>query len=108
MQSSLEQDGVTASCRRVIYYRPRTQIGGPNMTRWIIAGLLSASFLATGAMADAVRNPACSRDLGNADVLLHGIRLRENSVARGDFAGLCRVLRRHLHAMTEARRLMFP
>ena len=55
-----------------------------------------------------VDTPRCDVDLAEADRLLHGIRLRENSVQQGDWQGLCRLLRRNLRDMSEARRLMNP
>ena len=45
----------------------------------------------------------CHRDLAMADRLVHGVRLRENSVQKGDFVGLCRLLRRNLDDMVKAR-----
>ena len=45
----------------------------------------------------------CRRDLAMADQLVHGVRLRENSVKAGDFVGLCRLLRRNLDDMVKAR-----
>lgn len=55
-----------------------------------------------------VETPTCRRDLAEADALLHGIRLRERSVSPGDWAGLCRLLRRNLQDMSRARGLMEP
>jgi hypothetical protein len=68
--------------------------------------LLAAMVLfALGASASAgvVDTPECRRDLGIAHERIHAVRLRENSVARGDFVALCRVLRQNLQDMTQAR-----
>ena len=64
--------------------------------------------LVTAAPADAgvVDSYECRRDLAMADQLVHGVRLRENSVQRGDFVGLCRLLRQNLADMTRAREPM--
>ena len=50
-----------------------------------------------------VDTPECRRDLAMAHQLIHAVRLRENSVERGDFVGLCRLLRQNLQDMTQAR-----
>jgi hypothetical protein len=55
------------------------------------------------AFAGIVDTPDCRRDLATAHQLIHAVRLRENSVQRGDFVGLCRVLRQNLQDMTQAR-----
>ena len=62
--------------------------------------------LAAPAWAGVVDTPECRRDLALADRLVHGVRLRENSVQKGDFVGLCRLLRRNLQDMTRAREPM--
>jgi hypothetical protein len=49
-----------------------------------------------------------SRDLAEADRLIHGVRLRENSVQQGDWQGLCRLLQQNLRDMSTARELMNP
>jgi hypothetical protein len=46
--------------------------------------------------------------LAEADRLIHGIRLRENSVQQGDWPRLRRLLRQNLRDMSQARRLMNP
>jgi hypothetical protein len=46
------------------------------------------------------------RDLVIADQLIHGERLRENSVQKGDFVRLCRLLGRNLGDMVKAREPM--
>ena len=65
--------------------------------------LLLALVNATPAGAGIVDSYECRRDLTMADRLVHGIRLRENSVQKGDFVGLCRLLRRNLDDMVKAR-----
>ena len=57
----------------------------------------------TSAGAGVVDTYECRRDLAMADQLVHGVRLRENSVQQGDFVGLCRLLRRNLEDMVKAR-----
>src|SRR5205085_9010420 len=58
---------------------------------------------ATPAGAGVVDSLECRRDLAMADQLVHGVRLRENSVKAGDFVALCRLLRRNLDDMAKAR-----
>ena len=65
--------------------------------------LLVASSAATAGVID---TPDCRRDLATAHQLIHAVRLRENRVQPGDFAGLCRVLRLNLKDMTQAREPM--
>ena len=65
--------------------------------------ILAAMLGATPAGAGVVEAYECRRDLAMADQLVHGVRLRENSVKAGDFAGLCRLLRRNLDDMVKAR-----
>ena len=54
---------------------------------------LLALVVALPAAAGVVETYECRRDLATADQLVHGVRLRENSVQKGDFVGLCRLLR---------------
>jgi hypothetical protein len=65
--------------------------------------ILAAMLGATPAVAGIVDTYECRRDLAMADQLVHGVRLRENSVKAGDFVGLCRLLRRNLDDMVKAR-----
>jgi hypothetical protein len=67
------------------------------------AVLLAVSWIASSAPAGIVETPECRRDLALADQLIHGVRLRENSVQPGDYVGLCRLLRQNLQDMTRAR-----
>jgi len=67
-----------------------------------MAALLVAT-VAAPALAGIVDTPDCRRDLAVANQLIHSVRLRENSVQRGDYAGLCRLLRQNLQDMTRAR-----
>ena len=68
-----------------------------------------ASILCAGpSIAGSVDTPRCHGDLAEADQLIHGVRLRENSVQQGDWQGLCRLLQRNLHDMSKARQLMNP
>ena len=53
-------------------------------------------------------SPGCHHDLAEADRLIHGVRLRENSVQQGDWQGLCRLLQQNLRDMSTARQLMNP
>jgi hypothetical protein len=77
------------------------------MSRLINAAILLTPILMTSpAIASMVDTPACERDLARADELVHGIRLRENSVQQGDIPGLCRLLRQNLKDMSKARELM--
>jgi hypothetical protein len=55
------------------------------------------------AVAGIVDTYECRRDLAMANQLVHGVRLRENSVKAGDFVGLCRLLRRNLDDAVKAR-----
>lgn len=68
--------------------------------------MLPAGLIASPATAGIVDTPECRRDLAMADQLIHAVRLRENSVRQGDFAGLCRLLRQNLQDMTRAREPM--
>ena len=70
------------------------------------AVVLVPEWSALPASAGIVDTPECRRDLALADQLVHGVRLRENSVQRGDFAGLCRLLRQNLQDMIRAREPM--
>jgi hypothetical protein len=72
----------------------------------VAAGLLAAASLVAEGRAGIVDTPECRRDLAAADSLIHAIRLRENSVQRGDWDGLCRLLRQNLLDMTQARQPM--
>jgi hypothetical protein len=68
------------------------------------AGILSvAATVGVPVSAGIVDTPDCRRDLAMAHQLIHAVRLRENSVQRGDFVGLCRLLRQNLQDMTQAR-----
>ena len=62
--------------------------------------------VATPGLAGVVDSADCRRDLALADQLVHGVRLRENSVKPGDYAGLCRLLRQNLQDMSRAREPM--
>ena len=46
--------------------------------------------------------------LAEADRLIYSIRLRENSVKQGNWAGLCRLLEQNQKYMSRARDLMNP
>ena len=70
--------------------------------------LLALGLFAEPSIAGSVNSAACNRDLAEADRLIHGIRLRENSVKQGDWAGLCRLLRQNHKDMSRARDLMNP
>ena len=71
-------------------------------------GLPGPILLAAPSIAGTVDTPACNRDLAEADRLIHAIRLRENSVKQGDWAGLCRLLLQNQKDMSRARDLMNP
>ena len=71
-------------------------------------GIAGAILGAGPSIAGSVDTPNCHRDLTEADQLIHGVRLRENSVQQGDWQGLCRLLQRNLHDMSKARQLMNP
>jgi hypothetical protein len=71
----------------------------------IIMLFAAAAVPAVGA-AGIVETPECRRDLAVAGELIHAVRLRENSVQPGDYAGLCRLLRQNLQDMTRAREPM--
>ena len=73
-----------------------------------ILSLLASALPVSPGMAGSVNTPACNRDLAEADRLIHAIRLRENSVKRGDWDGLCRLLRQNDQDMSRARDLMNP
>ena len=73
-----------------------------------VLGLLAAGLLAAPSLAGTVATPACNHDLAEADRLIHSIRLRENSVKQGDWAGLCRLLQQNQKDMSRARDLMNP
>ena len=62
--------------------------------------------VATPAAADIVQTSQCRADLARAHRLIGDIRARENTVARGDIAGLCVLLRRNRSDMAEAGKLM--
>ena len=68
--------------------------------------LLLALVSAAPAGAGIVDTYECRRDLAMADRLVHGVRLRENSVQQGDFVGLCRLLRQNIVDMVKAREPM--
>lgn len=68
--------------------------------------LLLALVSAAPSAAGIVDTYECRRDLVMADRLVHGVRLRENSVQQGDFVGLCRLLRQNLQDMVRAREPM--
>ena len=70
----------------------------------VLLGLTLPSLSPTGT----VNTPICNRDFAEADRLIHAIRLRENSVQQGDWAGLCRLLRQNHKDMSRARDLMNP
>jgi hypothetical protein len=74
---------------------------------WILA-LLAFIVPVSPGIAGSINTPACNRDLAEADRLIHGIRLRENSVKEGDWPGLCRLLRQNDRDMSRARDLMNP
>ena len=82
----------------------------PSRRHWLpIAAVPAATvwFLtAAPGVAGVVDRPECLRDLAIADQLVHAVRLRENSVRPGDFAGLCRLLRQNLQDMSRAREPM--
>ncbi len=62
----------------------------------VLLGLLPAS-------AGIVDTPQCRTRLARASSLVDAIAARENSVRKGDTAGLCRLLRANLKDMQEAR-----
>jgi hypothetical protein len=68
--------------------------------------LLLALVNGTPAGAGIVDTYECHRDLAMAGRLMHGVRLRENSVQQGDFVGLCRLLRQNIVDMVKAREPM--
>jgi hypothetical protein len=72
------------------------------------AGIVGAIMGAGPSIAGSVDTPRCHGDLAVADQLLHGVRLRENSVQQGDWQALCRLLQRNLRDMSRARQLMNP
>jgi hypothetical protein len=79
------------------------------MTRLLrTIGIFASTLCAEPSFAGSVDTPRCHDDLTEADRLIHGVRLRENSVQQGDWQGLCRLLRRNLHDMSKARELMNP
>jgi hypothetical protein len=67
------------------------------------AAAVLVTLVTTSASAGIIDTHECRRDLAMADQLVHGVRLRENSVKAGDFVGLCRLLRRNLDDMVKAR-----
>jgi hypothetical protein len=75
----------------------------PRVSRRLTGLILLALAVAAPAGAGVVDSYECRRDLAMADQLVHGVRLRENSVQKGDFVGLCRLLRRNLDDMVKAR-----
>jgi hypothetical protein len=81
---------------------------GPRLRLLWAAGLAGPALPVLPVDAGIVESPACRRDLAEADALVHAIRLRENSVSRGDWSGLCRLLRQNLQDMSRARLLMNP
>jgi hypothetical protein len=81
--------------------------GPPARVSCRLPGLpLLALVVALPAAAGVVETYECRRDLAMADQLVHGVRLRENSVQKGDFVGLCRLLRRNLDHLVRAREPM--
>jgi hypothetical protein len=70
------------------------------------AALLGLLLLGPTALADTVNTPSCRRDLAVAGRLVAGIAARENSVKPGDIADWCRLLRRNLPEMIQARDAM--
>src|SRR5207248_3114388 len=83
--------------RRLAGPPPRVIRNGARLT--ILAAMLGV----TPTVAGIVDTYECRRGLAMADQLVHGVRLRENSVKAGDFVGLCRLLRRNLDDMVKAR-----
>jgi hypothetical protein len=83
-------------------------MAGPpaRVSRKLTSLTLLALVVALPAAAGVVDSYECRRDLAMADQLVHGVRLRENSVQKGDFVGLCRLLRRNLADMVKAREPM--
>jgi hypothetical protein len=74
------------------------------VTRYTARLALAVALLGpASAGAGVVDTYECRRDLAMADQLVHGVRLRENSVKAGDFVGLRRLLRRNLEDMVKAR-----
>lgn len=71
-----------------------------------IAVWLAAMAVATPGGAGVVDSADCRRDLATAGQLIQGVDQRENSVRPGDYAGLCRLLRRNLKDMSRAREPM--
>jgi hypothetical protein len=71
-------------------------------------GVVGSILSAWPSIAGSVDTPRCHGDLAEADRLIHGVRLRENSVQPGDWQGLCRLLRQNLRDMSTARALMNP
>ena len=79
------------------------------MIRLLRTVSIGGAILGAGpSIAGSVDTPRCHGDLAVADQLLHGVRLRENSVQQGDWQGLCRLLQRNLRDMSRARKLMDP
>jgi hypothetical protein len=71
-------------------------------------GVFASIFCAGPSIAGSVDTPWCHGDLAEADRLIHGVRVRENSVQQGDWQGLSRLLQRDLRDMSRARQLMYP
>lgn len=80
---------------------------GMQPVSWLLGSLLLAGG-GGNAHAAMVDTPTCRADLGRADTLIHGIRLRERRMSRDDLPGACRLLRENLADMTEAGKLMEP
>jgi hypothetical protein len=79
------------------------------MIRLLRTVSIAGAILGTGpSSAGSVDTPRCRGDLAEADRLIHGVRLRENSVQQGDWQELCRLLQRNLRDMSRARQLMHP
>ena len=91
--------------RRVL---PPSRFEGLPMIRLMFNALWLALLLLPrqAAITGVIDSPECHRDLAMADQPIHAVRLRENSVQRGDFVGLCRLLRQNLQDMTRAREPM--
>ena len=70
--------------------------------------MVGAILSACPTIAGSVDTPRCHHDLAEADRLIHGVRLRDNSVQQGDWQGLCRLLQQNLRDMSTARQLMNP
>jgi hypothetical protein len=81
---------------------------GTCLFRLLCVCILLSLTLPSPSPAGTVDTPIGNRDLAEADRLIHAIRLRENNVQQGDWAGLCRLLRQNHKDMSRARDLMNP